>query len=58
VAEGEVEAFDLGRGKSLAEEISELATESAIEDELAALKARLQKAKSAPSAAPKSEGSN
>jgi phage shock protein A len=57
-AEGEVEAFDLGRGKSLAEEISELATESAIEDELAALKARLQKAKSAPSAAPKSEGSN
>jgi phage shock protein A len=57
-AEGEVEAFDLGRGKSLAEEISELATESAIEDELAALKARLQKSKSAPSAAPKSEGSN
>ncbi len=57
-AEGEVEAFDLGRGKSLAEEISELATESAIEDELAALKARLQKARSGPSAAPKSEGGN
>lgn len=57
-AEGEVEAFDLGRGKSLSEEISELATESAIEDELAALKARMEKAKSAPSAAPKSEGSN
>ncbi|MGD1879066.1 MAG: phage shock protein PspA [Kiloniellaceae bacterium] len=46
-AEGEVEAFDLGRGKSLAEEISELATESAIEDELAALKARIAKGKGA-----------
>jgi len=44
-AEGEVEAFDLGRGKSLAEEISELAAESAIEDELAALKARLAQGK-------------
>lgn len=46
-AEGEVEAFDLGRGRSLAEEISELAAESAIEDELAALKARLAKGKAA-----------
>jgi phage shock protein A len=46
-AEGEVEAFDLGRGRSLAEEISELAAESAIEDELAALKARLAKSKDA-----------
>lgn len=45
-AEGEVEAFDLGRGKSLAEEISELAAESSIEDELTALKARLQETKS------------
>ncbi|MEQ9607967.1 MAG: phage shock protein PspA [Kiloniellaceae bacterium] len=43
--EGEVEAFDLGRGKSLAEEISELAAESAIEDELTALKAKLAQAK-------------
>lgn len=43
--EGEVEAFDLGRGKSLAEEISELAGESAIEDELTALKAKLAQAK-------------
>lgn len=43
--EGEVEAFDLGRGKSLAEEISELAAESAIEDELAALKAKLAQGK-------------
>jgi phage shock protein A len=55
--EGEVEAFDLGRGKSLAEEISELAAESAIEDELAALKARLEKAKSG-KAAPGSESGN
>jgi phage shock protein A len=46
-AEGEVESFDLGRGRSLAEEISELASESAIEDELAALKARLAKDKQA-----------
>jgi len=46
-AEGEVEAFGLGRGKSLAEEISELAAESAIEDELAALKARLAKGRQA-----------
>lgn len=43
--EGEVEAFDLGRRKSLAEEISELAAESAIEDELTALKAKLAQAK-------------
>ena len=50
-AEGEVEAFDLGRGKSLAEEISELAAESAIEDELAALKARVGKSKPATKAA-------
>ena len=42
-AEGAVEAYDLGRdGKTLAEEISELAAESAIEDELAAMKARLE----------------
>ncbi|WP_193366602.1 phage shock protein PspA [Pelagibius marinus] len=53
-AEGEVEAFDLGRGKSLAEEISELAAESAIEDELAALKAKVAAGKAGPKAAPKS----
>jgi len=40
-AEGEVEAFDLGRGKTLAEEIAELEAESAIEDELAKLKKRV-----------------
>ncbi|WP_299400496.1 phage shock protein PspA [Pelagibius sp.] len=45
-AEGAVEAYDLsGGGKTLAEEISELAAESAIEDELAALKAKVKKSK-------------
>ena len=41
--EGEVEAFDLGRKKSLNEEIAELETESAVEQELAALKSRMAK---------------
>ena len=41
--EGEVEAFDLGRTKSLKEEIAELESESAVEQELAALKARMAK---------------
>lgn len=45
--EGEVEAFDLGRRKSLTEEIAELEAESAIEEELAALKARMAKRKGA-----------
>jgi phage shock protein A len=44
-AEAEVESFDLGRGKSLSEEIDELAASSAIEQELAALKAKLLAAK-------------
>ena len=44
-AEAEVEAFDLGRGKSLSEEIAELEASSAIEQELAALKAKLAAAK-------------
>jgi phage shock protein A len=39
--EGEVEAYDLGLGKSLADEIAELEVETAIEGELEALKARL-----------------
>ena len=43
-AEGEVEAYDLGQRKTLSDEIAELEAESAIEDELAALKARLGKA--------------
>jgi phage shock protein A len=55
-AEGEVEAFDLGRGRTLAEEISELAAESAIEDELAALKARVARSKSNPAAPKPSDG--
>lgn len=41
--EGEIESFDLGRGKSLKDEIAELEAESAVEQELAALKARLAK---------------
>ncbi|MBL6929347.1 MAG: phage shock protein PspA [Rhodospirillales bacterium] len=44
--ESEVEAFDLGRGKTLTEEIAELEAESAVEQELAALKARMAKASS------------
>lgn len=45
--EGEVEAFDLGRTKSLKDEIAELEAESAVEEELALLKARLAKHRSA-----------
>jgi phage shock protein A len=41
--EGEVEAFDLGRSRTLAEEIDELAAHSEVEEELAALKSRLGK---------------
>jgi phage shock protein A len=41
--EGEVEAFDLGRGKTLAEEIDDLVTDGAVDEELAALKSRLAK---------------
>jgi phage shock protein A len=41
--EGEVEAFDLGRGRTLAEEIDELVTDGAVDEELAALKSRLAK---------------
>lgn len=40
-AEGRVEAYDLGRRKTLAQEIADLAAESAIDEELAALKRRL-----------------
>lgn len=39
--EGDVEAFDLGKGKSLSEEIAELEADSVIEEELAALKAEV-----------------
>lgn len=39
--EGRVESYDVGRAKSLAEEIAELEAEHKVEDELAALKARI-----------------
>lgn len=41
--EGEVESYDIGRGKTLSEQISELEVDGAIEEELQALKARLRK---------------
>jgi phage shock protein A len=41
MAEGRVDAFDLGRKKSLEEEINDLQTNDAIDAELAALKSRL-----------------
>jgi phage shock protein A len=41
LAEGRVDAFDLGRKKSLEEEIGELQSNDAIDAELAALKSRL-----------------
>lgn len=41
MAEGRVEAFDLGRTKSLEEEIADLRTNEAVEAELAALKTRV-----------------
>jgi phage shock protein A len=40
--EGEVESYDLGRGKTLAEEIADLESEQAVERELEELKSRLQ----------------
>ena len=45
-AESEIEAYDLGQRKTLAEEIDDLATDSVIEEQLAALKERLGKARS------------
>lgn len=39
--EGKVEAYDLGRKKSLSEELAGMEAESGVEEELAALKARL-----------------
>jgi phage shock protein A len=44
--EGSVESLDMGRGKSLSDEIHDLEAESAIEEELAALKARVADRKS------------
>jgi phage shock protein A len=45
--EGRVEAFDLGRRKTLAEEFSDLEASSNVEQELADLKARLHNSKPA-----------
>ncbi|MGH6905543.1 MAG: phage shock protein PspA [Geminicoccaceae bacterium] len=42
-AESEVEAFDLGRGRTLAEEINDLASNTAVEAELKELKSKLSK---------------
>ncbi len=39
--EGRVEAYDLGRGRTLVEDLGELESSAAVEDELAAIKARL-----------------
>ncbi len=41
--EGRVEAFDLGKGRTLADEIADLETETEIDAELAALKAKTGK---------------
>ena len=49
--EGEVEAFDLGRARTLAEEIDELVGGAAVDEELAALKARLGKSPDRPQGA-------
>lgn len=40
--EGEVESYDLGRGRTLAEEIADLEADQAVERELEELKSRLQ----------------
>ena len=42
-AESEVEAFDLGRGRTLADEINDLASNTAVEAELNELKSKLGK---------------
>jgi len=44
--EGKAESYDVGRGKSLAEEINELATTDKVERELAELKAKLASGRS------------
>lgn len=46
--EGEAEALEMGRGKSLAEQIDELESLEDIENELQALKAKMNKGKPAP----------
>ena len=46
--EAEAESFDLGKGQTLAEEIAGLEADTAIEDELAALKAKASGGSAAP----------
>jgi phage shock protein A len=46
--EGEVEAYDLGRGKTLEEEFDDLASDEAVEQELEALKSKVKAASSTP----------
>ena len=46
-AESEVEAFDLGRGKTLSDEIEELAAGSVVEEELRELKSKLGRGQAA-----------
>ena len=53
--EGEAESYELGRGKSLSEEISDLEAAEAVEEELSALKAKMGK-KSAKKADTKKSG--
>jgi phage shock protein A len=50
--EGEVESYDMGKGRTLAEEIAELEAEAAIESELEALKAQVRSTAPAPAQAP------
>jgi phage shock protein A len=55
--EGEADALEMGRGKTLSEQIDELASNEDIEGELEALKARMNKNKPAPApAADKEKG--
>lgn len=49
--EGEAEAFDLGKGRTLADEINDLAKEEEIASELKAIKARVQRRSARKSAA-------
>ncbi len=52
--EGEAESLEMGREKSLADEIAELAADDGIEQELAAMKAKLSQKSPAPKPAKKS----
>jgi phage shock protein A len=49
--EGEVESFDLGRSRTLADEIDDLVTDGAVDEELQALKVRLGKGAARPEGA-------